>query len=411
LKTAFPDVYHGVADLYVYFYRRALDIAHSSGFVTFISSNKFFRAGYGKKLRAYLQDRTQLKTVIDFGDLPVFEATTYPCVLVIANRVPDDDKATLQALNVRSIETIEHLPDAVARKGWPQPQRSLHHEGWSLERPEVLALLEKLRKSGTPLGEYAGNKLYYGIKTGFNKAFVIDQATCDRLVEEDPRSAEIIKPWLRGQDVKRWRAEWARQYVIFTRRGIAIDEYPAVREHLALFREKLEPEPPDWDRDRDGKWCGRKPGNYKWYEIQDTLDYYTEFEKPKIVYPNICKCPEFAFDETHLYTNQKCFIISTADKCLLGVLNSSVVFFLYRQILPKLRGDFYEPGSIFLRDFPIPDVTPAQRSAIEVLVHRLLKAEGQGPLVAEWEHELNVLVYELYGLTGDEIRIVEEATK
>ena len=398
LKAAFPDVYHGVADLYVYFYRRALDIARSSGCVTFISSNKFFRAGYGEKLRTYLQESTQLETVIDFGDLPIFEATTYPCVLIISNLHPDDGRSTVQALNVQDIETIEHLPDALAHEGWQQPQCSLRREGWALERPEVLALLEKLRNSGTPLGEYVGGRFYYGIKTGLNKAFVIDQATRDRLIAEDPRSAEIIKPWLRGQDVKRWRTDWAGIYIIFTRRGIDIDQYPAILEHLAKFKDRLMPGGPG----------GRKPGTYRWYEIQDAIDYYAEFEKPKIVYPNICKRPEFAFEETNLYTNQKCFIIPTTDKYLLGALNCSVTFFLYCQILPKLRGDFYEPGHVFLKDFPIALPTASQRAAIEALVRNLLDTRGQGPQVTEWEHELNALVYELYDLTKEEIRIVEE---
>jgi len=103
LKAAFPDVYHGVADLYVYFYRQGLALARPGGVLTFISSNKFFRAGYGKPLRTYLRDNAWLKTVIDFGDLPIFEATTYPCVLVASNRRPGDGEATVQALNVRSM--------------------------------------------------------------------------------------------------------------------------------------------------------------------------------------------------------------------------------------------------------------------------------------------------------------------
>jgi hypothetical protein len=395
LKEAFPDVYHGVADLYVYFYRRALDIARSSGCVTFISSNKFFRAGYGKKLRAYLQDNTQLKTVIDFGDLPIFEATTYPCVLVISNHRPDDDQSTAQALNVQDIETIEHLPDAVAREGWLQPQRSLRREGWALEKPEVLDLLEKLRNKGTPLGEYVEKKFYRGIITGLNEAFVIDDATRNQLIAKDPRSAEIIKPWLRGRDVKRWQVDWAGQYLLWTYKGIAIEKYPVVLEYLSQFREKLAKR---WEPSR---------GQCEWYELRP-CDYYAEFEKPKIVYPNICKRPEFAFDETNLYTNQKCFIIPTTDKYLLGALNCSVTFFLYCQILPKLRGDFYEPGHVFLKDFPIALPTASQRAAIEALVRKLLDAKGQGPQVAEWEHELNAVVYEVYGLTDEESNLVEQ---
>jgi hypothetical protein len=121
------------------------------------------------------------------------------------------------------------------------------------------------------------------------------------------------------------------------------------------------PRPKDW---KGGKWPGRKPGTYKWYEIQDTIDYYAEFEKPKIIYPNICKKPEFSFDKNRLYTNQKCFIISLNDKYLLGVLNSSLIFFLFAFILPKLRGDFYEPGYVYLKNFPIRTINFNESSDI-----------------------------------------------
>ena len=397
LKAAFPDVYHGVADLFVYFYRQGLALARPKGVLTFISSNKFFRAGYGKALRTYLRDNTWLKTVIDFGDLPIFEATTYPCVLVTANRRPGDGEATTQALNVQSMATLEHLADAVQREGWPQPQRSLHPDGWALERPKVLALIEKLRRSGTPLGEYVGGRFYRGVTTGLNKAFVIDKPTRDQLIAEDPRSAEIIRPWIRGRDIDRWRVDWAELYLIFTRRGIDIGRYPAVRHYLAQFKKRLMPGVPG----------GRKPGNYEWYEVQDTTDYYAEFEKPKIVYPDIAKEPEFAYDATGAYGGNTMYILPTDELYLLGVLNSSVVEFFYNQISSTIRGDYLRFIATYMEQVPIPDATPVQRAAIETLVRKLLDAEGQGPQVAEWERELNAVVYELYGLTGEEIGVVE----
>jgi len=261
----------------------------------------------------------------------------------------------------------------------------------------VLALLEKLRLSGTPLGEYVGGRFYRGVTTGLNKAFVIDQATRDQLIAEDPRCAEIIKPWIRGRDIDRWRVDWPGLYLIFTRRGIDIDCYPAVRHYLAQFKKRLMPGVPG----------GRKPGNYEWYEIQDTTDYYVEFEKPKIVYPDIAVEPEFAYDATGAYGGNTMYILPTDELYLLGVLNSSVVEFFYNQISSTIRGDYLRFIATYMEQVPIPDVTPAQRAAIKVLVRKLLDAEGQGPQVAEWERELNALVYELYGLTAEEIGIVE----
>jgi type I restriction-modification system DNA methylase subunit len=394
LRAAFPDVYHGVADLYVYFYRRGLALIRPKGVLTFISSNKFFRAGYGEALRTYLRDNTRLKTVIDFGDLPIFEATTYPCVLVASNRRPGDGEARAQALNVRSMATLEYLADAVQRDGWPQPQQSLHPDGWALERPEVLALLEKLRRSGTPLGEYIGGRFYRGVTTGLNEAFVIDQATRDRLIAEDPRSAEIIKPWIRGRDIDRWRVDWPGLYLLWTYQGIEIKEYQAIREYLSRFREKLTKR---WEPSR---------GQCEWYELRP-CDFYAEFEKPKIVYPDIAKEPEFAYDTTGAYGGNTMYILPTDELYLLGILNSSAVEFFYTQISSTIRGDYLRFIATYMEQVPIPDATPAQRAAIEALVRKLLDAKGQGPQVAEWEWELNALVYEVYELTEGEIGVVE----
>jgi hypothetical protein len=394
LKVAFSDVYHGVADLYVYFYRQGLALTRPRGVLTFISSNKFFRAGYGKALRTYLRDNTRLKTVIDFGDLPIFEATTYPCVLVTSNRRPGDGEARVQALNVSSMATLERLADAVQREGWPQPQRSLRRDGWTLERPEVLALIEKLRHSGTSPGKYIDGRFYRGVTTGLNEAFVIDQATRDQLIAEDPRSAEIIKPWIRGRDIDRWRVNWAGLYLLWTYQGIEIKEYPATLKYLSGFREKLAKR---WEPSR---------GQCEWYELRP-CDFYAEFEKPKIVYPDIAVEPEFAYDTTGAYGGNTMYILPTDELYLLGILNSSAVEFFYTQISSTIRGDYLRFIATYMEQVPIPDATPPQRTAIEALVRKLLNAKGQWPQVAEWERELNALVYELYGLTEGEIGVVE----
>jgi len=131
-------------------------------------------------------------------------------------------------------------------------------------------------------------KIYYGIKTGLNEAFVIDEATKNKLIAEDPKSAEVIKPFLAGRDIKRYETPEASRWLIFTRRGIALKDYPAIENYLLQYRERLEPKPKDWT---EGKWKGRKSGSYKWYEIQDAVDYYNEFEKNKVMLPDISiKC-------------------------------------------------------------------------------------------------------------------------
>ncbi|MBM4467146.1 MAG: type II restriction endonuclease, partial [Chloroflexi bacterium] len=349
-------------------------------------------------LRTYLRDNTRLKTVIDFGDLPIFEATTYPCVLVTSNRRPGDGEAAAQALNVRSMATLEYLADAVQRDGWPQPQWSLHPAGWALERPEVLALLEKLRRSGTPLGEYVGGKFYRGIVTGLNEAFVIDQVTRDRLVTEDPRSAEIIKPWLQGRDIKRWRVNWPKLYLLYVGWDCKIKRYPAALAHLKRFKKTLAKRPEV------------KDGRFPWYALSRyAAEYYQEFDKPKIVWPNLCIEPRFALDLDKCYVSAPANILPIApdELFLVGILNSSAVSWFMKQIAAERAGGFIEYKPIYVTQIPVPDTTPVQRAAIEALVCKLLDAKGQGPQVAEWERELNGLVYEVYGLAEGEVGVVE----
>jgi hypothetical protein len=141
------------------------------------------------------------------------------------------------------------------------PKKRFGKNAWSLETSAVDDLMEKIRANGVPLAEYVSVQLYRGVVTGFNEAFLIDTVEREQLVREDPRSAEIIKPYLRGYDIKRWSPEWNGLWMIFARRGIDIGTYPAVKRHLERFRGRLEPRPKEWSGDR---WPGRKPGLYKW---------------------------------------------------------------------------------------------------------------------------------------------------
>jgi hypothetical protein len=396
LQRIYGSAYSATADLYVYFYLRALELLKPDGTLCFISSNKWLRAAYGKTLRQKLAQEAQLLQLIDFGDLPVFGAIAYPMILTARKAPPRPDHA-FRALPVQSLRTLERLPAAVRHEGFWQPQSSLSADGWTLTRPEALRLLEKLRANGTPLGDYVGGAIYRGVLTGYNEAFVIDRATRDRLIAEDPKSAEIIKPFLRGRDIKRWRVNFAEQYLIFTRRGIDIDQYPAIKRHLLQYKDRLMP----------GAAGGRKAGSYKWYEIQDNIAYYAEFEKPKIVYPNMCQKPEFVFDDGRYYTNQKCFIIPINDMFLLGVLNSKVTYFLFRHTLPMLRGATYEPSYVYMKDLPIANAPQALRDQIGALAQRLSALRGQGAESVALEDELNALVYQAYGLEPSEIALIE----
>ena len=393
-KAAYPHVFDGRADLYVYFYARGLELLRSGGVLAYISSNKFMRARYGAGLRRYLAGETTLEEVVDFGDLPVFDATAYPCLVITRRGKPPKDH-TPRVLTVDDLETLERLEEEVLRRAWPLPQAALRPDGWTLERPEVLRLVEKLRAAGRPLGEVVEGQIYYGVKTGLNQTFVIDEATRQRLVEEDPRSAEIIKPWLRGRDVKRWRVDWAGLYVIFTYHGVDIERYPAIRAYLEPFRERLERR--------------ATSAHHAWYELQQPqMGIYPEFDKPKIVWPDIAPRPTFAFDSDRLFLDCTLFTVPTANYYILGILNSAASEFFYRQVSSTIQQSFIRFKTQYVRRIPIPSAPLAEREAIERLVRRMLALRGEGEEAAALERELNERVYRLFGLTAEEVRLIEE---
>ena len=242
----------------------------------------------------------------------------------------------------------------------------------------------------------------------------MNKQTRDRLIDGDAnvgayRNTPLpIKPWLRGRDIKKWKAEWDGLYLInipssankqwpwsdarseTKARDIFKQTYPAIHDHLSQWEDKLR------KRDDQGKF---------WWELR-SCKYYEAFEQPKIIYPNITKTNIFAFDATGILTNQKCFIIPTDDLYLLAVLNSKIGTRWFYSTLPLLRGAFFEPSAIFMQQFPVANASEKEKAPIIEYVEKI-SANPDSPDVPRLEEEINELVYELYGLTEEEIGIVE----
>jgi adenine-specific DNA-methyltransferase len=410
LKNAFADVHSGTADLYVYFYRKGIELLRQNGRLAFITPNKFLRAGYGQAIRDFLAQQTTLEMLIDFGDLPVFDATTYPFITVARKAIPSKDHS-LEMIPEKTLknrigdarengvvgvrEALNAFHDYARELILPLQQQTLRKEGWVLGDPNVLALLEKLRGTGVSLNEFVDGKFYRGVVTGLNEAFVIDRATRDTLIAEDPKSAELIKPFLRGRDIKRWRVKFAEKYLIFTRQGsVKLEEYPAIKKHLEKFKTKLEPKPLDWS----GKWEGRKSGPYKWFEIQDQVAYYEEFEKPKILYPDISQRMPFALDTSGSFGVNTMYFTPLKQNWILPVLNSDLLEWIYAQISSSIMGGFLRFFTDYVSQLPIVQPNPQQQTILESITDDSRITE------------LNAVVYQMYGLTLEEIALVETHT-
>lgn len=399
------EVYYGSADLYQYFIQKGMQILKDQGFFHYIVSNKWMRANYGKPLRKWLQN-FQINSIIDFGDLPVFEeATTYPCLLQLTK---ESSSKSFLAAELDDLE-FDSLVDRVSKEKITVDQSKLLLDGWTLIDQDAQELLQKLKGKGTNLKNFVDGDIYRGVLTGLNKAFVIDEKTKKELISEDSSSKELIKPFLKGRDINRYEYPNANRYLIFTRRGVDIEKFPAIKKYLEGYKKDLEPRPKDIPT---SEWQGRKPGNYKWYEIQDTIDYYKEFEKPKIILPDISKRGQFTIDPNgEYYMVNTAYLIGSDEKFLLGILASDLIDFFYRNISSRYRGGYLRFIFQYLEQIPIVEPEKETKEKIESLVDQIFTAKEEDPEAdtSELEDEIDQLVYELYGLSDEEIGIVEES--
>ena len=379
------------ADIYIYFYERALDLLREKGTLSFISSSTFARTRAGVLLRDYLRDHTTLNTFVDFGDLQVFEGvTTYPAILVLTKKEPPADHA-VHGILAEKLWTSD-LAKVLRSTGIPVPQQELESSVWRFEDPRISALRRKITESGVPLGEYHGGRICWGIKAGLNEAFVLDQRTRDLLVEQDPRSAEILKPLLEGKDLKPWRAEWRGTWLIYTYHGIDIASYPAVLGYLRTFKHRLEQR--------------ATAGRHAWHELQQPQQAYVPaFESPKIVWPNLQNSPRYSFDTRRYYINAPACCLPTDDWVILAVLNSTVGWYWMQSTAIMRQSRWLEAKPQYVANVPIPHVSDADREAITELAQRLSEENCLNRL--DLEGELNDRVAALYGLTPDEQQIVD----
>ncbi len=400
LKAAGYECFTGTADLLVYFYERGVKLLRRGGALTLITSNKFYRAGYGEKLRSFLARELTLNRLIDFGDAPVFEAIAYASILTgIKSPTPRDSFAL--GYTWEADQPFDAIARVVPDRGVRIRQADLKPDSWRLEAPATLHLLEKLRAKGTPLGEYVKGRLYRGILTGLNEAFVINRTTRDRLIAEHPSSAEVIKPFLRGRDVKRWRCEAQDHWLIFTRRGIDIAKYPAILSHLKQFKTRLMP----------GKPGGRKPGSYEWYEIQDNIAYWEEFEQPKVIFGRFMNKPTYVYDNTGLFHNDALYFVSRVTEFIAAINNSAVTWWFLSQICTDLQNGYLQALRQYQEQIPIPAASLSDKARLTKLAERAAKqaeAEDAAGLQAT-EREIDEIVYRLFDLTPDEIALIEKS--
>ncbi len=410
LQKQYQGFYNSTADIYTYFFALSYHLLKDKGFNAFITSNKYVRAKYGAQLRELLLKKTTIVSYMELNALKVFEsATVYTSIMSFIKQTPPKESG------FKYYEpTPDDKSDLKSARSLPMKQNALSTESFIFADATLLDLRDKMESVGTPLKNW-DIQINYGIKTGANEAFIIPTEKREEILnacktqEERKRTEALIKPILRGKDIKRYSYEWADLWVIatFPSLKLDIDDYPSLKTYLSQFRPRI---------DQSGEKDCRKKTNNQWFETQDTIAYHEEFEKEKIVYPCImAKEPCFVYEEKGFYAPAPANII-TGDKIeikyITALLNSKCIYFAMRK--------FYMGGGIEgelktnnLEKIPIPKITPQNQKLADKITDcakAILEAKEKDPKAntQKLEKEIDALVYQLYNLTDEEIKIIEE---
>ncbi|MEK7263098.1 MAG: Eco57I restriction-modification methylase domain-containing protein [Bacteroidota bacterium] len=395
-----PEVGSGTADLYVYFFDSALAAANTSGVIIFITLNKYLKTKYGEGLRNKLKEKN-VDFIIDFFELPVFEASTDTAITKIIN-APDTDST-----KYFPVKTLDNLDLNVLTKTEPLKVIKDGTE-WKFVERAANSIIEKIYANTISLQEFTGDKIYYGIKTGDNKIFIIDEKTKTDIVNADKNSLTHVGKYITATEISKWFINYENEWLIttFPSKKLNIDNFSGLKNYLTKFKKKLNPKP----KNHSGEWIGRKAGSYKWFETQDNVAYYEKFEKPKIIYIHTAKKHEFYLDCDGIYINNSCYMIASDNKFLFFFLNS-ILFDWFKRIKFVAYGDADEAGRVKL-DYnkmitvPIKQINEKQLQWFEKKYDAIKKSLSNTSKVKELENEVETTLFKLYNLTYKEVKIM-----
>ena len=403
-KDAGYNTFAGTGDIYQLFYEQGCRLLKpAQGLLAYITSNSWLKAEYGKPLRRYFAEQHTPLRLLEMGK-DVFKNTIVDTSVLLLRE--GNGNETCCAVDMDKLPTTKNFPPDESLWGQTRPDGE---KPWSILSHAEQSVMDKMQAKGTPLKEW-DVAIYRGILTGYNDAFVIDNDTKNALVAEDPNSAALIKPVLRGRDIKRYRAEWANLWLIATFPALAlnIDDYPAVKKYLLSFgKARLEQS----GRILPNGTKSRKKTVHTWYELQDTCAYHEEFSKEKLLWMDLTEQGRFAYDTDGMFCLNTAFVMSGQSvKYLCALLNSKLItWFMGNTALNSGMG-VTRWINASVGTIPIPKIPAIERRPFIRLVDRILTARATDPNadVSATEAEIDFRVHELYGLTATEIFAVGE---
>jgi adenine-specific DNA-methyltransferase len=406
-KRKFADLYKDcgfagferTGDIYGLFYERGKQLLCPDGHLCYITSNKWLRANYGKSLRQFLAEHTRPRILIDFGGFKVFDSATVDTNILIFQNSAPRAKQGLACSIKGDFHKGDSIAEYVAKQQIPLPPLSA--ESWIISDDAAQKLKAKIERIGTPLKDWDVS-IYRGILTGFNDAFIISGAKKDELIAADPRSAEIIKPILRGRDIKRYKAEFADLWLIATHNGytdsqgnkiprINIDHYPVIKQHLDRYWEKVEKRADQ----------GATPYNLR------NCAYMEEFEKEKVVWGNLALNSQFAIAEQGVFINAPSTVITPSSRYLVAVLNSKLGDDYIRSLGVTRNGGYFEYKPMFIEKLPVPRISADQEKPFEHMARQVLEGKQNKDNTQGLESQIDLMVYKLYELTYSEAMLID----
>ncbi|MCV3381524.1 Eco57I restriction-modification methylase domain-containing protein [Campylobacter sp. IFREMER_LSEM_CL2127] len=409
-------VYKGTSDIYTYFYELGFNVLKQNGVLSFITSNKYTRAGYGEALREFLLKNTTLLEYIDLNGIKVFEsATVDTSILSFEKAKAKDNSFKYLAPNTELLKENDFNIESILNFN-KIAQNSLSKECFTFNDESTNALKAKIENHGTPLKDWHGLNIYRGILTGLNEAFIITTEKRDEILTkckdeaEKERTAKLIHKMLRGRDIKRYSYEWAGLWVINTHNGyksksgekveaINIDEYPSLKQHLKPYYKTLEK--------RTDK--GKTPYNLR------NCAYLEEFEKEKIGWQRVTQEPSFILENECVLLDSMAFMVGNSKnelKYLLGFLNSSLIFYYFKNIGHLYSDKGFLLSNQYVEKFPIPKINSKNEKLANELISLVdeilnLKEQDKNANTKTQEDKINSIVYKLYNLNEEEIKIIE----
>jgi len=392
------EIYNSMSDLYTYFYEKGFRLLKKSGVLTFITSNKFLRARYGISLREYLKNNLAIRNIINFGDKHMFEAITNTLIFIAVKEKIEN--------NYLSFSDNIDIPNKIKFY-----QDELQKSEWTIEESNVIDLKKKIEQLGLPLRDW-DIKVFRGLLTGYNEAYIIDDSIRKNLIKDDPKSNEIIKPIVRGRDIKRYCYVDSGKYLIVTHNGykcennvtvdaININEYPSIKKHLNNYIQQLKK---------------RQDKGATIYNLRDCA-FMENFAKEKIMWIELTNENKFAYSNKEDYLLAGAFfMVGKSLKYLLAFLNSKLCKFYFSLICNSSGMATIQWKKFALEKVPVIKLSDEEQRPFVELVDKILnlikdknylRDKEKQAKVKDYEHQIDEMVYKLYGLTEEEIKIVE----